>query len=80
MVARYVDGILICSVWQEDAVLVKDVLVGCCPELSFAMELQLNGGIQFLDLPLSLNKAFAVSMESPLQNSSCPPTVVTLRL
>lgn len=81
LVVRYVDDILICSVRQEDAVLLNDVLVGSCPELSFTVKLPLDGEIQFLDLRLSLIEGLCWQYGKPsakqlLPSSSCHPEAV----
>lgn len=59
LVGRYVDDIAIYSVQQEDALSLKDALVESCPELSFMVELLVNGAIQFLDFRLSLNEGLS---------------------
>lgn len=81
LVARYVGDILICSLGREHVPLVKELLVGSCPELAFTVELPVNGEIQFLDLHISLNGDLCWQYGKPslkclVPSYSCHPKAV----
>lgn len=75
LVARYVDDILICFLRQENVLLLNDVLVGACPDLSFTVELPGNGEISFFVLRLSLNGGLRWQYGRPCET---PPAVLQL--